>query len=193
MFVVTLAYPPGFKLNPRPVSRCSLDTKGIDEIFLPSPSYLQCERCMYFTSCGGYTDMCVWVCVCPRAHLEGVRQSSLKRWSCPVPITCGRSQVLRQKNLEGPALGRWRCGDETSCLRCPSCGFRHQGGLPSLVQPWYRLPYNSSPRVGLSQSLWISAGKSCRCGAMELVVSWECWDASLIPGPEQWVKDQALP
>ena len=33
---------------------------------------------------------------------------------------------------------------------------------------------------------------SSHCGAMGLVVSWECWDLVLIPGPTQRVKDLTL-
>lgn len=34
---------------------------------------------------------------------------------------------------------------------------------------------------------------SSHCGAMASTVSLQCWDASLIPRPAQWVKDLILP
>ena len=34
--------------------------------------------------------------------------------------------------------------------------------------------------------------RSSHCGITGLVASWECWDAGLIPGLEQWVRDLAL-
>ena len=34
--------------------------------------------------------------------------------------------------------------------------------------------------------------RNCCCGTMGLMVSWEHWDAGLIPGPALWVKDPSL-
>ena len=34
---------------------------------------------------------------------------------------------------------------------------------------------------------------SSHCGATGLVISWECWDATLISDPEQWAEDLVVP
>ena len=49
------------------------------------------------------------------------------------------------------------------------------------------------PLLFLPKFLFKTQIRSSCCGAMGLVASWECWDAGLIPGLTQRVKDPALP
>ena len=66
------------------------------------------------------------------------------------------------------------------------------GGWPPLLQGPPAACALTSPSVSSQVSSEAEAWSSC-CGAMGLVAPWERWDAGLIPGPAQQVKNLVLP
>ena len=89
------------RIRVEPLSR---DTKGVENTFLPSPSHLLDDGCIYFIFCGGYRlHQYVSVCVCWEGGCSSLKEvviSSISYiWKKP------SSQAKEKPGRQ--ALSRW--------------------------------------------------------------------------------------